>query len=532
MNASDDFFSALIRAYDLTGSHPPHHPSVRVALAEAVTKLEACPEAAAAVREDGLAVEGRATVEEGGPSALAKTLHRAGVTRVRLLADAGMAAVEELVRAARLTEGQWDAQGRALRALTAAGLELTFAAAPGPGRSGQGGPTGPDPATPPLSRPLPSLNRPSDRTGPPTDGGHAPEGDPRLARAAAALFGGGARREEGDVARGRSASTPDERPGLDAGLEEAVRAYAAHPDEGLADIITETVSGLASREELDRVVAGMAILVRAADEGPEDPRIVLARRLGRSEVLAHLGRALAIGEPDDPDQLVDLVAALGTEMADVLAQALTEASDRSHRDRYLEVLSGMGRGASGAVEDMIGDARWFVVRNGVRLLPEVAGGRAVEHLARALGHHDPRVRTEAARALARVAGDRAVRLLLTMLGDPDEAVRSATVDALGTAGGREVVPALLDRLGVETEANVQVEILRALGRIGDPRAVPSLSRRVTTGSFLVGQTDVRLAAVRALWALGTPEARTVVMQALEDPDPDVRGAARTLLGGH
>jgi hypothetical protein len=532
MTASGEFFSALIRAYDLVGSNPPHHPAVRVALAEAATKLEACRDAVADVGPEGLSVDGSSVSEGSGPSALARTLHRAGVIRVHLPGDGGVEAVEELVRAARVAEGQRDAGAAALRRLAAAGLELVFDATTGILGPEPALPIGPHLSTRHFEGPRPA-NDPSDRPRPPTDDGHASErGDPRLARAAAALFGGAARTDQRGVDAGPSEPGSRMGPGLDGGLEEAVEAYATHLDEGLMDIIVETVAGLGSGEELDRALAAMSTLVRAADQGAEDPRLVLARRLGRSEVLAHLARALVAREPDRFDQLMDLAAALGPDMGEVLAQALVDESDRSHRESYLEALRSLGGDASGAVEDLIGDARWFVVRNGVQLLPDVAGGRAVEHLAGALGHHDPRVRSEAARSLARVSGDRAVRLLLTVLDDPDEPVRSAAAEALGTAGGREVVPALLDRLGVETEAPVQIDILRSLGRIGDPRAVHSVSRRATAGSFSVGHTDVRLAALRALWALGTPEARTVVMQALEDPDPDVRGAARTLLGGH
>lgn len=535
MTASGDFYSALIRAYDLAGSHPRHHPSVRVALAEAGTKLEGCRPAEAEVGKSGLRVGGSQLLEGGaGPSALARALLSAGVSRVRFCADAEAETVEALVWAVRASESRVPAEGAALRSLEARGLELSFGAvadstvrdAPRPVVPGTS--AGPDPLVPSGQEALKAVATSGPEGAAAREASVAVE-DPRLRRAAAALFGEAPSRERDDG--GSPGPTFDERI-KDGGLEEAVEAYAILPDERLEGIIFETVAALRTDRELDGAVAALEVLVHGADAGAEDPRVALARRLGRTEVRDHLVRQLAVCGPERLDRLTRVAVALGSVMGPPLGQALTESSDRTHRERFLRVLSTMGPDALEAVEDLIGDARWFVVRNGVHLLAEVAGGRAVEHLSRSLGHHDPRVRSEAARGLARVGGDRAVRLLLGALDDPDQAVRSVTAEGLGLIGGRQVVPALLDRLGVESRDAVQVALIESLGQIGDARAVPTLRRRATAGSFVAGATDVRLAAFRALWAIGSPEARTVVMQALEDRDPDVRGVVRTLLGGH
>ena len=185
-----------------------------------------------------------------------------------------------------------------------------------------------------------------------------------------------------------------------------------------------------------------------------------------------------------------------------------------------------------AVEAMIRDSRWFVVRNGVRLLPDVGGRRAMDHLAAALGHPDGRVRREAINGLARIGGEEASRLVLAVLDDEQADVRSAAAKALGVMGGNQAGPALLHRLDTEPDGDVQIEVVRAVGRTGWAAAVPLLERRAQASFFSRPPAELRIASLRALWSVGTPEARTVVMHALDDRDPEVRGAVRTLLGGH
>jgi HEAT repeat protein len=174
---------------------------------------------------------------------------------------------------------------------------------------------------------------------------------------------------------------------------------------------------------------------------------------------------------------------------------------------------------------------WGVVRNGVVILGELGGERAVAQLMDTIQHHKSQVRRETISALARIGGEGAILLLMGRLEDEDEGVRATAARALGNLGSERVVRTLLARLDQEDSDEVLQEILRALGQLGDPGAVPAIEKRAV-GSFLRRRSPpaVRVAAYRALSLIGTPHARQLIEAATEDRDPEVRALARSLAG--
>lgn len=229
------------------------------------------------------------------------------------------------------------------------------------------------------------------------------------------------------------------------------------------------------------------------------------------------------------DELVEVMGALGGVVAEPLADALADAEDRSVRRALMDALAASAADRPDVLTELLADSRWFVVRNGVAVLGEVGGEGALEHLTRALGHEHGRVRREAVMALARLGGSDPAQLILGMLDDPDEGVRGAAAMALGVLGLERALRPLLARLDDESSADVQVEIIRALGQLGDPGAVPALEKRADPGLFSRTPTPVRVAAYRALAAIGTPHARKVVQAGLEAREPEVRNAVRAVL---
>ncbi len=77
---------------------------------------------------------------------------------------------------------------------------------------------------------------------------------------------------------------------------------------------------------------------------------------------------------------------------------------------------------------------------------------------------------------------------------------------------------------------MKVAVLRALGRLGDPGAVNSIEKHAVQTFFSKPRPDVRIAAYRALHNIGTPHARRLINQAVDDKDPQVKGAVRETLG--
>lgn len=113
----------------------------------------------------------------------------------------------------------------------------------------------------------------------------------------------------------------------------------------------------------------------------------------------------------------------------------------------------------------------------------------------------------------------------------DPRVRRYLALALGRMGDRRAVPALLRAIAESgspgerpPDSEAQIYVIWALGAIGDPAAVPPLAR-------LAGGEDagVRKAAVHALGALRTEEAKAALLRSLEDAAEDVRWNAALAL---
>ena len=223
---------------------------------------------------------------------------------------------------------------------------------------------------------------------------------------------------------------------------------------------------------------------------------------------------------------------LGADVVTPLVRALVAATDLSARRAYRDALVELDRVGVPLLEDMVGDERWFVVRNMVGILGEVRSADALEHFARTVKHSDARVRRETIIALGKFGGEEAVALLAQGLNDSEAALRGTAAMGLGLTKAQTAVQPLLVRLAQETDGEAVIEIVRALGRCGDPRAVPALAERAAGGGFFSRTpTAMRVEAVRALGDIGGPAARDLLQRLLRDRTPEVRDAALKAIGG-
>lgn len=316
-------------------------------------------------------------------------------------------------------------------------------------------------------------------------------------------------------------------------LAQAVDALVRdHGDrEELAQRIREATTTLREENALEPMIEATELLARSAPTAePSELAIQLAHLLTTPAVSAGLALRLAAAS-DEPrrSDLIGIFRRLDEEAAVALGGALETAADRSARRNLMDGLVAMGDLGLAQAMEMVKDGKdWGVVRNGVTVLGELGGERAVAQLMDTIEHHKPQVRRETIAALARIGGEGAVLLLTGRLLDDDEGVRAAAVRALGNLGSERVGKTLLARLEEEQSDEVTQEILRALGQIGDPGAVPAIEK-CAVGSFFSKRTpEVRIAAYRALSLIGTPKAKSLIQAAAEDKDTEVRAACRAL----
>jgi HEAT repeat protein len=246
------------------------------------------------------------------------------------------------------------------------------------------------------------------------------------------------------------------------------------------------------------------------------------------ELVQRLGKARS---EEERTGLRSTLLHVGADTVTPLVRELVGATDVSARRAYRDALVALDHVGVPLLEEMVGDERWFVVRNMVGILGEIRSADAVEHFRRTIEHSDARVRRETVLALSKVGGEEAVPLLAKGLNDAEAALRGAAALGLGLTKLSVAVGPLLNRLPQEGDAEVEVEIVRALGRVGDPRAVPVLAERAAGGGFFSRvPSAIRVEATRALGEIGGEPARAVLQRLLRERNPEVRDAAIKALG--
>jgi len=299
----------------------------------------------------------------------------------------------------------------------------------------------------------------------------------------------------------------------------------------LGEAIVAAAARLGGARDEGGITDLVEVLGDASSTGEGDPGALdLAARLTSTRVASQLvGRLGSTRAEVERDRLIRVAAGLGRGMAVALADALGEARDRKQRRSFMDALLAMGEIAREMAEGMVEDPRWYVVRNGVALLGEIGGPGAVSNLTGTLANEDPRVRKETVLALSKLGGEDAAMLLLGMLDDLDPEVRARACSAVGLLRVERALKPLMRLLGKDKNEEVQVQCLLALGKIGDPGAVPLIERKAVGRLFSRPGKEIRLAAYRALAAIGTPHAKNLLLKATKDSDTDVRKLALGLM---
>jgi HEAT repeat protein len=128
-----------------------------------------------------------------------------------------------------------------------------------------------------------------------------------------------------------------------------------------------------------------------------------------------------------------------------------------------------------AVEPLIAtleDEAWHVRQAAAEALGKIGDVQAVESLITALKDENYRVRAQAALSLGQIGDTRAVRPLAALLRDDEDWLLERTAEALGYIGpeAEKAVPDLIQALEYGKKRSY---IIRALAKIGDPRATES-----------------------------------------------------------
>jgi HEAT repeat protein len=261
----------------------------------------------------------------------------------------------------------------------------------------------------------------------------------------------------------------------------------------------------------------------------------LSWRLATPEFLDPAVEALHQADADAVlAEYVPYFESLGEAGAVALVRMLGSEPDRLRRKKLLEVIRALGPHAIDALLASLKDPAWFLVRNTLNLLSEIGHAGILDEVSTCLRHADVRVKRAAVRALWKLGGPACAPFLLPDLPMVDPSTQMEILFGLGKVQAEDAVPALVDLMKrSETSEGVRVKAAEALGQIGKPAAVLPLGDLVRRKGRLFGSMEsleLRLAAARALVAIGTPAALEILHRVVDgEPEGVERDALRQVL---
>ena len=303
---------------------------------------------------------------------------------------------------------------------------------------------------------------------------------------------------------------------------------AARELDALLKVVAEG-SARARHDVVADILYGLVVREAALqDEAIRRQYGVALRRIAVPPILRSV-TALLPRRRDRHDEYMTVIARCEEAGAEALAESLIAAPTIGDRRVYYDALIRLRTGVRTLIH-MLGDSRWYVVRNAAELLGELKVVEAEVELMRLLEHGDDRIRAAAANALARIGSVRRGRVSRAT----PVASETGNGDGHAPTNGQRSVNSIIKALERESDSRVQVTLVAALGQLGTAQAVDKLVEIARTERGLLARqrpTPLRVAAVHAIGQAKSPNAQQALQALLRDKSPAIRGAASWVILG-
>ncbi len=251
----------------------------------------------------------------------------------------------------------------------------------------------------------------------------------------------------------------------------------------MADSVTEHISALDDEDWGVREDAAVA-LGRLGDPRSIQPLIRTLRDPDRAVREAAVSALKTLGEP--------AVLSLGYCLQDTNLQVQESAACILATTANEQVLEPLLSAAF--------SPNWIVRMSAAQALGRIQSAQAIDTLVVVLQDKVPAVREEAGRALIAI-GEASIPKLLETLSDRNWRIRLRAVEAFALLKPREAVGPLMTLVLEDPDTAVRQDAVRALGHIGDSRAIPLL-----LSSLALQTPSLKLPAIEALGRLRSTEA--------------------------
>jgi hypothetical protein len=198
------------------------------------------------------------------------------------------------------------------------------------------------------------------------------------------------------------------------------------------------------------------------------------------EFIEKLLNAFEVWMKDKGQEAAGLIQALGSATIPGLLDIFSRDDSLGGRRIVLNLLCLFGEPAVSEAHKRLRDPRTHYVRNLLMFLRRAGHQTSVPYLKPLLRHRDQDVRMEALSALLKFRDPLAVNTLRDTIHSTDPDLAFKAVSLAGQYRVADVTPDILSKIKrvivFETDYAENEEIIKALGDIGDPRAIPELEK--------------------------------------------------------
>jgi len=196
--------------------------------------------------------------------------------------------------------------------------------------------------------------------------------------------------------------------------------------------------------------------------------------------------------------------ALGSEVVPGLLDIYAIDTTPGGRRVLFDLLCGFGQATVKEAQKRLADPRAYYVRNLVMLIRWTGNASSIPFLKPLLKHPDLKVRMEALTALLKFKDPGALPLLRASVRSKDPDLSSQAISLAGQYRIAEVTEDILSMIKkvilFENDYTINEEIIKALGDIGDPKAIPELEKmaKATWKPYPTRFTQLKVALFESL----------------------------------
>src|SRR5581483_2566057 len=280
----------------------------------------------------------------------------------------------------------------------------------------------------------------------------------------------------------------------------------------------------------------IAVIVQQANSGPTPGRrqqaLVAIDVLIQGPMMRHITTHLATVDDAQFERVKVMCVSLGEVLVKPLAETLSSEERPRTRERLTSILLAFGAAGRRTVERLKSSPNAAVRRTAILLMRQFGGSEALPDLTELVDDTEPQVQREAIRAILNIGTDDAYRILEQALAGGTERTREAIMQSLSVQRDERATPLFayiirhVDHRG--PLRSVYVRAIESLGALRDPEGVAPLREALYKGEWWAPRRTglLRGTAAAALARIGTPEAVSVLEQAVAEGTRGVRNAAR------